>query len=120
MIRRLAALATIAVLLLVLLAPTRTYAAPPQIQFIPVSFGHPADDISAVCGFPVTVWDQGTIKLATFYDNAGNPTRDTANFQGFKITFSGNGASFSSPSPDPTTFSYAAGTTTVHGLQLRI
>jgi hypothetical protein len=103
-----------------LLFPGRTFAATPQIQFIPVSFGHVAPDLSAACGFQVTVWDQGTIKVATYVDNAGNPVRAQLIFQNFKLTFSGNGKSFTSPSPDPNSINLVTGTTSVHGLQLAI
>jgi hypothetical protein len=103
-----------------MLFPSHIFAAEPQIQFIPVSFGHVAPGISAACGFQVSVFDQGTIKLESHVDNQGNPVRDTVNFQDWKLTFSGNGNSFTSPSPDPNSFDYATGTTVIHGLQLRI
>lgn len=102
------------------LFPARSHAAVPSIQFVPVSFGHVAPSISAVCGFEVTVQDQGTIRIATFFDNSGNPIRLAMNFSDFKITFSGNGHAITSPSPDPLSVDLTTGTTTAHGLQLVI
>ena len=105
---------------LTFLFPASSYAADPSIQFVQVNFGHVAANISAVCGFDVVVQDQGTIRIATYFDNAGNPTRLSMNFSNFKITFSGNGHAVTSPSPDPILVDLTTGASSVHGLQLAI
>jgi hypothetical protein len=106
--------------LLLSLAAGGARAATPSASVIPIDDSHVSASLSAACGFPVTVTDQGTVRDTLFVDKSGTATEETLHFQSFRITFSGNGSSFTSESPDSVDFNLVNGDTTTHGLQLRI
>jgi hypothetical protein len=51
------------------------------------------------CAFPVDVHVVGDLKHTHFFDQAGNEIRDLTVTPNFKITFSANGKSITTPSP---------------------
>jgi hypothetical protein len=71
-----------------------------------------------LCGFPVTFLDNGTFKLTTFYDDAGNPVKSVAtNFRvRYTVSAGAQGRTLTTNAPAVVIESFEEGTELVLGL----
>ena len=73
--------------------------------------------IDELCGFPITHVENGTFKIATFFDREGNPVKAIVTDIGqFTITASANGKTLVSNEPTVGIFDFAANTLSQLGL----
>jgi hypothetical protein len=102
-------------LTLVLVATARA-AAPIQQVFV-VDDTHPGPKLSAACGFPVLIHEQGRIRDSFHTDNAGNFVMESLTFEDYRISVinAQTGTTYTSPQTGllkfTPTFAYASGVT---------
>src|SRR5215207_9471267 len=90
----------VSLMVLLMLAPTATvFAVPPTFQTVQVDDQFEEPFLTVKCGFPVQVHLQGPIKIGVHYDQAGSPVKEIQVFPHFRVTFSANGKSFTTPGP---------------------
>ena len=117
LIFRSALVVTIAVLSLFALQ-SRVHAAPPLIQRFDIS----RTQVTHICGpaFPVTISRTGIVKVETFFDQSGNPTRVHISVSAAFLSISGNGVTLTSATPFPETIDLSTGTDTRVGLEFHV
>ena len=105
------ALTGIAVLLFALALPGLAAASQPVTTSFDTSGSFIDDDLSAVCGFEVTVTRAGLTQVTLFSNSAGLVVRETDSTVGTTITYSSatTGKSFTYPRVLVITFDYGSG-----------
>jgi hypothetical protein len=89
---------TIALALVALATAVNGSAKPPvQIKGVDISFPFDDPDLSQACGFEVTGEISGRANVTLFLDASGSIVREIDSFPSTRVTFSGNGKSFSFP-----------------------
>jgi hypothetical protein len=85
-------------------AVTASAQRPIHIKGVDVGFSFEEPDLSAACGFEVTGAIAGTANVTLFLDAGGTIVREIDTFPAARVTFSGNGKSFSFPGVFATKF----------------
>ena len=90
-------------------------AAPPQQTVIPIDTTFTVSDI---CPFPIVETARGTLRIITFVDRNGNPTRELDITPGLQVSFSANGVTLTTVSVSLAhiTFNDDSATFTITGL----
>ena len=102
--RHLAMVLALAVVALVTTAAASSAQRVVQIKGVDAGFSFENEFFSDVCGFEVTGTVSGTANITLFLDGSGSIVRETDTFPGARVTFSGNGNSFSFPGAFSMTF----------------
>jgi hypothetical protein len=88
-----------AIALFALAPATAALAVPPTQTTVYVNDTFEDPSLTTNCGFPVQTHLQGPIKAIRKYDQAGNPVQEIQVAPTFRVTFSANGNSLTTPGP---------------------
>ena len=95
--RQLGVVLALAVVALVTTATASSAQRVVQIKGVDAGFSFQNEFFSEACGFEVTGTVSGTANITLFLDGSGSIVRETDTFPAARVTFSGNGNSFSFP-----------------------
>jgi hypothetical protein len=95
--RQLGVVLALAVAALVMTATAASAQKVVQIKGVDAGFSFENEFFSEVCGFEVTGTVSGTANVTLFLDSSGTVVREIDTFPAARVTFSGNGRSFSFP-----------------------